>query len=294
MIIKFEDVTERDIDLILMNLFSVSKELFGHFIHELNIANYQEYKLESIEHSYADETGESDITMISQGGNNRKLGILIENKIDAPAQDKQALRYQQRGINGINAGKYDDFVVTLIAPSKYLNADTQNYPNKISYERIIELINALGVSDRKFAVSLLEHAITKKKTGYTMVPDKEVTDFYSDYISCWKENGFDKIGIMATKDGKAHPRSGGWIEFNTGIKGLSITHKTDRGYIDLVFNRCKGKGAEIQSILKEVVDDIEKYQIVDTGKSVSVRLIREPFRPGETVAEQRADVIKAM
>lgn len=80
----------------------------------------EDYKIIDVEHSYVDaELGESDITVIIEKGND-KIGLLIEDKIDAPAMDLQPERYVERGLKGVKDKKYNSFKTFIIAPEQYL------------------------------------------------------------------------------------------------------------------------------------------------------------------------------
>ena len=295
--ITFDEIAERDIDLLVMDLFSKSASILSAFCKEASITLSNAIDIISIEHSYMDITGESDITLIVKD-EDKKVGILIENKIAAEPQPDQKRRYYLRGDNGVNEGKYDSFFVVLIAPEEYCKSDAQNYERKVSYEKLIDIVKESNISDKTFCVAMFERAIYKKERehGYTMVPDDEATDFINGYIRCWKENGFDVRATMSSKEGKKHPTSGGWIEYSIpGLKGLSITHKTDRGCVDLTFNKCKGMTVEIHELLKETIEDIEKYEVEDlTGASAAIRRRCKEMNPKKCFDGQEKEALEGM
>ena len=61
--------------------------------------------------------GENDITVIVSNGK-ENFGILIEDKINAPAMEQQAKRYDDRGKSLVESGVIDSFEVFIIAPQK--------------------------------------------------------------------------------------------------------------------------------------------------------------------------------
>ena len=129
----FEKVLERDIDLLMINKFVTDKNILELFLKKIN---KQDYKVFNIQHSLMDqEDGESDITVIVEK-DNHKIGLLIEDKIDAIAMPNQRNRYNARGRKGIDNNQYDEFFVFMIAPNDYLksNSEAQLYENQISYE----------------------------------------------------------------------------------------------------------------------------------------------------------------
>lgn len=88
-----EAVAERDIDLLILEVLTVSREFAQWFYQENHLVPPTEGKSKAF-HSVSDaELGESDIVVLYDNGH----AILIENKIGAIAQKDQARRYQQRG-----------------------------------------------------------------------------------------------------------------------------------------------------------------------------------------------------
>ena len=259
--IRFEKVLERDIDLLMINKFINDSKVLSFFLKKINL---EDYNLLEIEHSHMDtELGESDITLIIEKSGHR-IGILIENKIDAIAMVSQQERYEKRGKKGIKENLYEEYKVFIMAPKKYLdtNAQAKKYPNSISYEELLDLLN-----DDKYAISLLEKAIEEKENGYTVIEDKMVTTFWKRYYD-FIRNYYPLIKIHEI-DGPRGSRAS-WPELNTDYTQVIIIHKSDRGYMDLTFNKM----ASYISIFNKYVEKIinEDYKIVKTGKSLSIRL----------------------
>ena len=259
--IKFEKVLERDIDLLMINKFINYPELLNYFLSKVN---REGYRLISVEHSLMDsELGESDITLITEKDDN-KLGILIENKIDAIAMDLQPERYVKRGDKAVANNIYDEYVIFIIAPKKYIetNAYAKKYPNIISYEELVEKLK-----DDPYAVALFDKAIEEKENGYIAIEDEMVTKFWHRYYEFVKEN-YPQIK-MNEIDGPRGSRAV-WPELHTKSSKVKIMHKSDRGYMDLTFNNM---GNNIDIFNKYVPQDIiNDYEIVKTGKSLSIRL----------------------
>ena len=98
-------VAERDIDLLLMEEFHASEEFVKWFCSEIDL---RDISPADVWHSVSDTDGESDllVRVIKDG---QRIGVLIENKIAAPEQDRQAERYHIRGIKWREQGKLDGF-----------------------------------------------------------------------------------------------------------------------------------------------------------------------------------------
>ena len=157
--IEFEKIIERDIDLLIINKFINEKRFKDYFLSIIGLSNYE---IVTIEHSFMDNNGESDITVILEN-NYERIALLIEDKIDAVAMPNQYERYNIRGNKGIQNNEYDRFFVFIVAPEDYLNVneEAEKYDNKISYE---ELLNILSYD--LYATSIITQALEEKKKGY--------------------------------------------------------------------------------------------------------------------------------
>lgn len=215
-------------------------------------------------HSYMDNDGESDITIILENGN-EKIALLIEDKIDAIAMTNQRDRYNKRGDKGIADNKYSKYFVFMIAPKDYLlsNLEAQKYENQVSYEEIIEFIG----EDDVYGKSLLNTALEEKKKGYTIVEDKKVTLFWQKYYD-YVEQNYKQLTIKRIEG----PRGADawWPSFITPVKYIRIQHKSNRGDIDLEFPGVADYYNEIFQILEGKLD--EDMIIARTSKSMSVRI----------------------
>ena len=169
----FEKVLERDIDLLMINKFVTDKNILELFLKKIN---KQGYKVFNIQHSLMDQKdGESDITVIVEK-DNHKIGLLIEDKIDAIAMPNQRNRYNARGRKGIDNNQYDDFFVFMIAPNDYLksNSEAQLYENQIysfNYFFVVSYIFfvtlAAKSADISFIIAALFFSVIVKRISHT-------------------------------------------------------------------------------------------------------------------------------
>lgn len=259
--IILEKVLERDIDLLMINKFINDPRILDFFLNKIKLNNY---KLISIEHSLMDsELGESDITIIVEK-DDKKIGILIEDKIDAIAMDEQPERYTKRGDKAVSNNIYDEYVIFIIAPKKYLetNIYAKEYPNSVSYEELSELMK-----EDQYAVSLFNKAIEEKENGYTVIEDKMVTAFWNRYYDFVKEN-YPQIKMNRIEGPRGAKAV--WPELHTTNNKVKIIHKSDRGYMDLTFNNM---AEHIDIFTRYVPEDILiNYIITKTGKSLAIRI----------------------
>lgn len=256
-----ERVSERDIDLFIINKFMNDDKFKEIFLRKIK---KEKFEVVSCIHSYKDNDGESDITIILSNSE-EKIALLIEDKINAIAMPNQRKRYDYRGDNGIKEGKYNEYYVFIIAPKEYLisNTEAKKYKNQISYEEILEFIN----DSDKYGKALLKNALEEKKKGYIIQEDINVTKFWEEYYK-YVDINYKELNIR--KYSGARGSNAWWPGFQTPVKYIWINHKSDRGFIDLSFPGVGEYYNEISNILEGKLD--EDMSIVRTNKSMSIRI----------------------
>ena len=269
-ICSFRDVTERDMDMLFLEEFACSEKFLQLFTDMINVNNAE---VLSVYSSKTDPVlGESDITVIVEA-DGAKIGLLIENKIDAPAMPEQAERYFKRGNVGKEHDDYDEFYVFIVAPEKYLwqNQEASNYPYQIKYETIFNYFAETGGLRADFKMQQITQAIEKQKKGYQVKVDPIVTEFWCKYADYQSKN-FPDLFLIYNGDEKGSNAT--WPRFRTVIDKLHINHKTDRGYADLTFTGYGERIVDVEKLLSDTVGDYlrEGFTVHKTGLSASVRL----------------------
>ena len=228
----------------------------------------------SVELSKSDAAlGESDITVIVES-NGERIGLLIEDKIDAIAMPDQAMRYNLRGQKGTEQGDYSKFYVFIVAPQKYLseNNESKKYPNRIPYEELLEFFLARVDNRSTYKAQQIEQAIYKQKTGYQVVENRAVTDFWEKYANYQKEH-HPNVWLLYNPGKRGSNAS--WPRYNTVIKGLYFYHKSEFGFIDLTFQNCAERIPELEQILSNQLGDYsaEGFSVQRTSKSAALRMV---------------------
>ena len=162
---KIKSVAERDVDLLLLEEINVNPEFSAWFLSK-SCPESHNSECVGAWHSVSDpELGESDLIILYKNG----LAILVENKIDAPAQPRQGSRYQERGKKGIEEGNWKSFRTCMIAPKSYLlrSSGSQNYDSSISYEEI-----DIGYDDKK------REEMLKKSNGRRTIPQIFIEEYH--------------------------------------------------------------------------------------------------------------------
>ena len=257
---KFEKVFERDIDLYILNKF-VNDEKFKDIF--LNVLGAERCDIVDFIHSYSDENGESDITVVLKN-EKETIGLLIEDKISAIAMPNQYERYLKRGDRLAKEGLFDRFFVFIIAPESYLkeNAEAKKYDYQISYETILEYIK-----DDLFGKELIKEAINEKKKGYSVIENKPVTLFWDRYYRL-VENRYPYLNINKHKGSRGS--NARWPIFFTPVDKVQIYHKSNKGCVDLVLPSLSQHYYEVLDIVEDKLKDDMTLQ--KTGKSLAIRI----------------------
>ena len=279
---SIEKVYERDIDLYIINKFLNDSKFKELFLEKINCQNYQVCKCL---HSFLDENGESDITIILEN-DNRKIGLLIEDKINAIAMPRQYERYILRAEKQKDEGLFENYYIFIIAPKSYIDSNTEakKYDNKISYEEILDYI-----SGDVYGESLIKQAIEEKKKGYVVVENKSVTLFWEKYYDM-VENRFSDLKLNRNEGPRGSDAN--WPIFRTPIKKIKILHKADRGYVDLTFRRVSQYYYEVYDIVKNVLK--ENMKLEQTAKSLAIRIDVPKIDFEKDFKEQEENVIKCL
>ena len=277
-----EKVFERDIDLYIINKFindSKFKDLF------LNRIKCQNFNVCKCIHSFSDENGESDITIVLEN-NSKKIGLLIEDKINAIAMPKQYERYNLRAKKQVEEGLFDDYYIFIIAPDSYLNSndEARKYDNKISYEEILDYI-----SGDLFGEYLIKEAIEEKKKGYSVIEDRNVTLFWKKYYDLVEER-FSNLTINRHEG--ARGSNACWPIFFTQMKNIQIFHKADRGFVDLTFPSVSQYYFEVYDIVKNELR--ANMTLQKAGKSLAIRIIVPKIDFKKDFEEQKEELLKCL
>ncbi len=267
---EFNDVSERDMDMLILEEFVCSASFTKIFTDRAGISGAT---VLSVHSSKTDVLlGESDITVVVES-NGEKIGLLIEDKIDAIAMPEQAARYVLRGEKGIACREYDKFFVFIVAPRKYLsfNSESQKYPNRIEYETLLSYFEDLDEPRASFKAQQIRQAIEKQKKGYQAETDPTVTAFWHKYSEYGKSN-YPDLALLYNGENKGSKAT--WPRFDTVKKGLYIYHKTEFGFVDMTFDGCAERIPEIERLLSDTLENYPQkgFNVQKTGKAASVRL----------------------
>ncbi len=274
---------ERDVDLVLVRCFYDNNAVAQLFL------NGNDQILE-IHHSAMELHGESDLLIIAQRDGKRHA-ILIEDKIDAPAQPNQYERYCERGERGIADGRWSGYTVFITAPHRYLESDCEarKYPHKVSFEVILDQLKT--VND-PVSLAILDTALKRSEGSLPAVVDEAVTAFWEHYYDYHAQNAPHLM--LCVNRCKKGPNAT-WPEFRTNLFKTKILHKSAQGCVDLQFRGLAEKVSQLEQLLKTYVT--ENMIVGKAGDSAIVRIYVPAMdfsKPFEQYESDMADVFSAV
>lgn len=289
--IKIAGVSERDTDLLLLEEFTASPDFVQFFLERIGLTD-KGYSFLEASRSVTDSTGESDLEVMLTGSDGQKFVFMLENKVNAGFQPKQAERYRARGMTYVNHGKIDGFTTVLVAPARYFDGDKKGFDHRVDYEAVRDWFerSTLPPGRKHYKISVLTSAIEKSTSGYQMVADAPVSNLWRDYWTlAWK---VAPEFCMAEPNNK--PASSSFIYFgDTGLpRGVVLVHKFAYGHFDLQFAGMGNRTMELRE--RYGTKMLPEMQIVKAAKSASIRVMVPPISVADTLEQQRDSVIAAM
>lgn len=298
---KFGNIQERDMDLLFLESIATDESFVRLLLEKIEKSKKpidRTFKLEkenlsqkmfsvlSVELSATDpELGESDITAVIKIDGIR-LGLLLEDKIDAPAMPEQCNRYSMRAVKAMNADEYDEFFVFIICPKKYYcsNNEAQNYPECVTYEEYRDILSEKADGISKAHYQQLDQAIRKAKSAPNVTINEAAVDFFRKYKSYMLAHY--KTLDLRNKDGS----NAWWPHYGTLYKQAYIYHKVSDGLVDLTF---PGSGYNLGALQKATewlnTNGMPQVRAVKTGKAAALRIevpVLKQTEPFENVDER--------
>ncbi|WP_027996865.1 PD-(D/E)XK nuclease family protein [Simplicispira psychrophila] len=279
-------VAERDIDLLLLEEINVNSD-FSSWLFRLTMPQCLDMPActgawHSVIHP---QLGESDIVVKYANGH----AILIENKVDAPAQPDQAARYGKRGAEGCDKGLWQSFVTCIVAPSSYVttNAEAQNYDVRISYEQLQDWFSNEKTQRAEYRAYILSEAIEQNRRGYSPVANEDVTQFWLSY---WDIANREFPALEMQRPG-IKPANSDWPDFrpNQLGKNINIVHKMAQGYVDLQIRGASEKIEQIRTMMNG-----RNLDVVTAGRSTAIRVVVAPVNRFGSFDGQRQEIMHAL
>jgi hypothetical protein len=221
--------------------------------------------------SHAEADGESDLVVTFAVGDTRVIA-LVENKIAASFQERQAERYAARGQRWGATEGVSNVVTVLLAPGEYMSrAGAEVFDERISYEEAASALRAERDPRSMFLADALAAGVESYRQGYVMKPDESVSDMW---MACWKvalkvapNLGFNQPSLK--------PGRSTWFYFRDA-EGFSredrkravVAYKAERGQVDLQF--ASTTSAALARRTEGVIN--RSMKVVSAAKSASIRI----------------------
>jgi hypothetical protein len=187
--------TERDIDLLLVEEIYSNRNFLEWLTNlagiNINIESWQ------VKHSQrrTQSRREMDIFIDIRADGNRKIALLIENKLDASEQPDQAESYRDELAN--LSSKYHQSRMIIVCPEGYKQKNFE-FVSKFDVFLSYEKISAWYLQAQKKASAdvylrfklrseLFDQAVNKYRRGYTAIPNKVIGTFNAQYVSLLRE-----------------------------------------------------------------------------------------------------------
>ena len=293
-------ISEREIDLLLLEEMYVSAEFRSWFFTQVFGTSVQFAQFVAAWHSLDHSSlGESDLVIKFTDISGKMTAILVEDKIDAPPQRDQAVRYRLRGDAGIADGSWSSFRTCMTAPQAYLNQTTveaAKYDSRISYESIRDWFLQSNPSDPRmeYKARIVQEGIDQNRRGYKRVPNVTVTNFWAEYWTTACRN----YPELKMEDPGQKPARSDWAQFKSDSK-YWIRHKLAKGTVELEIPSACEEIEQIASLNEHLL--VDGLDLVPVGKSaafsITIRGIDKlaPFQPqSDAIDEGLAAVSRLM
>ena len=287
---------ERDLDLVLMDLLA-GWEDFGRWLAS-QLDGFENGCWQCLAHSVVvASSGESDLELMWQQTQGSAERLLIENKIDASFQHRQAERYRERGQEYVERGSCDRFRTLLVAPQAYLGEtpDRHGFDHTLSYEAVLGWVEQQGAApELRLKQELLLAAIDKRRRGYQQVPNTDVRNFWQDSAALAR---LLYPQLCVCYDGSERARGSDAITFRPSSlpSGVQLWLRVPEGkscYVQLLIAGAADRITEAPELLGELPS--EHFKLVAAYKSLAVRMDIEPISICRPLADQRNAVVAAL
>ncbi|WP_251197684.1 hypothetical protein [Anaerotardibacter muris] len=241
----FDKVYERDMDFLFIQMASYYQDFLEMLLKKTG-RDSTGVRLVAAEHSKVmGSLGESDIELIVEQ-NGIRIGLLIEDKVDAGAMQNQCARYFERGSHSVDQGEYSDFCVFIFCPRRYLegNEEAKKYQYSITYEECESFLET-----KNDAMSYLFRQQISVAIGNAKKPAKH-DEIKQGFLRNYKKFQEDNYSVldMATQEGKL----GDWIQYRTQLRGVYILHKLQEGQVCLIIPNSASEMKEVKEIAEQL------------------------------------------
>lgn len=286
---SFNAVHERDMDILFLESLASDPDFTRLVLSKTKFCGKAFQVLNAALSVIEADLGETDICVVLQIEDFR-VGLLIEDKVDAIAMPEQSLRYHKRAERGIHKGKFDAYEVFIFCPQKYYenNAEAKKYDHFISYEEIKDYFDSKDDVISAVRSQQLAQAIERAKKPPETTVDEAANLFFNKYKAYQKEY-YPDLDLRTSEKS-----NGWWPHYSTRLGDVYIYHKRQEGFVDLTFPNAARKMDVLQNLASWLrAHNVPNVVAVKTGQAAALR-IEVPKMPLATVFEhmEEADIKK--
>lgn len=290
MAVSVAGICERDIDLLILEELHSSPSFQAWFLGRVIGRPVINQKLLAASYSVRQTLGESDLEAWFYDEDDRRICVLVENKINANPQPEQAARYRKRALAYLEQRQAFSAYTAIVAPQLYLDSrSARGFDADVSYEELKKWFSSaesLGAR-RQYKVALLTLAVEKGRIGYSPVEDRAVSEFWYQYWMCANEYApelqMDCPRPKAAGSGFVHFRPNGLPE------NVQVVHKLSYGFVDLQFARMGGSISDLRLSYQAILPP--GARIERAHKSGVIRLDVPKLNANLSFPEQRPGVV---
>ena len=244
-----DNVRERDLDVLLMGLFSSDPSSLSLFLG----GDTSDAKITSMSLDTRKNSSLVAVTVIVEQ-QNRKTVLLIADLIMDVLKEGQAEGFKEAGKRYITEGKADRYRCCVISPKNYIEKNREMLGNLlcISYETIAD-----SVKENPFLNYMFTRAAEERKRTYSEKVNRQIVEFWNRYYD------HVKIVFPDLRMKRFSEKSGFQTMtaiFTTKIPGVSIYHKADEGVVDVMGKLGKFSYTEFSNSLTPYLLDGMKLQ----------------------------------
>lgn len=294
--ISVSSVSERDIDLLLLEEFLSSERFSKWFLQKVLGEAPANWLCVKAARSVTNSIGESDLEVAFKGPGGLTHLLLIENKIAAGLQPRQAERYKLRGDGYRSGGHCSRFTTVIVAPLRYFgtSSTTRGFDCQVAYEDLFKWFESdVSLGSRRFyKLAVLQRAIEKSAIGRQSDEDQVSTSFWRCYWNLSKRDA----PHLEMREPKGKTAGSTFISFCPASlpRGFEIKHKLTgtrgalTGFVDLEIGGLGRRTNQVYTVLSPFLD--EDMTVVRATGSAAVRLIVEIVDPNKSAEPQEMGI----
>ncbi len=155
-----QSTTEADIDWLVTSELNTNPPFRDWFASRL-LGTLTPVKHIKAWRSISHHNGESDLLWHVKTRNDQDHFLMIENKINAPAQPDQYARYVKRGEFYVSKGECRTFLA-LLAPKHYTSQDAHEYPLRLDYEDFYNWYKKMADEKSAYFAWIFDYVLNRK------------------------------------------------------------------------------------------------------------------------------------